>query len=694
MTTKANSVTSKGKTVKKAVQVALDLLDRELDDVEIEIIENDSKGILGLGSKLAVVRVTVKEIIAQSGNASADSPSEAEISKMVRMMDLSGGNSISSILNKEKVINVTTSDLSGKVWVADGQIFCKDALDKYPLLSPGPGIKLYKNDELIETTVIVREEDVLRMDLEDETREPQWELTISDDKMKAVLKVIPGVHIYKRLKEKGPETYIQLEVEEKKIPIMIETDAVMGTLRAAGITYGINYSELALACTTDDGGSFIIATGKIPTRGENGFFQPAQEVEIKKGIKERPDGSIDYREIRQFPSVDRGQVLGTIQPPTKGIPGTNVTNEPVLPPDVYPLHVQEGKGVVLVEDGYKVVATEPGHPDILVRGKTAKISVISKLLIGTDVTIQVGNVRYIGAVEIVGSVQDGMLVEAQGSVLVHENVNMATVTAGSSVIVNNNIISSAITAGSSSLLFAEIHLMLGDLIRQMTQMVAAMQQLSTVSAFKVSSFSRTGLGPLIKILCDGKFKTFSSLAISFINQIKNGQEILDEEWIQFSERLYKGFIMTQTSDFRSIEEVIQVVKKGEELYAVTQEHKEESGCFIKAGFAHYSQLSSSGDISIIGQGVYNSKLHAGGFVEIAGYVRGGEIFAAKGVKVGEVGTKGGTTTKITVPQGQSIRIKTAMEDTVIQIGPIVHKFTVQMSNIHARLDEYGQLVLS
>lgn len=55
-------VTASGQTVKDAVQSALAQLNTSEDHVDIEVIEEGKKGMLGLfGSKRAIVKVTVKE---------------------------------------------------------------------------------------------------------------------------------------------------------------------------------------------------------------------------------------------------------------------------------------------------------------------------------------------------------------------------------------------------------------------------------------------------------------------------------------------------------------------------------------------------------------------------------------------------------------------------------------------------------
>lgn len=59
------SIEMSAKTKEEAISAALNALNAEMEQVEIEVIEEGSKGFLGIGSKDAVVRVTVKEVDTQ-----------------------------------------------------------------------------------------------------------------------------------------------------------------------------------------------------------------------------------------------------------------------------------------------------------------------------------------------------------------------------------------------------------------------------------------------------------------------------------------------------------------------------------------------------------------------------------------------------------------------------------------------------
>jgi len=63
---KEKAVEKIGKTVEEAVSAALNELNASYDDVEIEVIEEASKGLFGfLGSRPAKVKVSIKDSAAK-----------------------------------------------------------------------------------------------------------------------------------------------------------------------------------------------------------------------------------------------------------------------------------------------------------------------------------------------------------------------------------------------------------------------------------------------------------------------------------------------------------------------------------------------------------------------------------------------------------------------------------------------------
>ena len=84
----------------------------------------------------------------------------------------------------------------------------------------------------------------------------------------------------------------------------------------------------------------------------------------------------------------------------------------------------------------------------------------------------------------------------------------------------------------------------------------------------------------------------------------------------------------------SLQKLLMDMKNLVEHHSETTDEK----AFITAPNAMNSKLYCSGDISITGHGCINTKVQAGGYVQINGILRGGEVYGGMGVTVGEAGS--------------------------------------------------------
>lgn len=690
------SIVSKGRNVQEALEMGLRLLGAGHEEYDIEILQNETKGLFGIGMKPATVKISLRDKTSQDAavRSQIDS-SEMNLEELIQtlVLDENHAEIRGSVADSSFSMEFSMEECLGKAWVSGGAVRFLNAPNKFPVIAPDKGVKLIVNGAEQSGNTVIKEGDHVEVDVEQELIEPLWDVRMDGERTEASLVITqPGMKIYRRLKETAPQSMLKLKVEETRIPYSIDEAEVLEKLTAMKIVYGIKYEALSKACRSETSGTFRIAEGDEPLPGKDGFIDSFINIDVKKGFKERSDGTIDFREMMQFPEAEPGLVLGVVMPPVPGKPGKAVTGEIIPPPATYPLQVTVGKGLALMED-QRLVAMESGQPQFKISGRTAKVSVIPKLVIGNDVTMETGNIHYIGDVDIKGSIQDAMLVDANGNVTVMGNVNHAKVTAGQSIYVERNVISCELSAGSDAMLAMEMSGLLAGILDKIKKVIAAIRQLSEVTAFKTSTMSKTGLGPLIKILCEGKLKTLLPSILEYTRKVESGGSKLDEEWHELAEELKQGFIMIGTSTLRNEEDLQRIVLRSERLIEDAMMSKDDKQRFIKASFVHHSSLFSSGDIFIVGQGCYNSKLIAEGAVQVNGYVRGGEIAAKGSVSLDEAGTKGGGMTKIKVPADQSIQMKLALEDTFIQVGPVSYRFLQDTQHVRARLDSKGVLQL-
>ena len=233
-------------------------------------------------------------------------------------------------------------------------------------------------------------------------------------------------------------------------------------------------------------------------------------MDTQAGLKEKEDGRVDFREIKTIPTVERGTIIAVVHPPIPGQLGYTVTNEPIPPKQTFPIVLETGNGIVVVED--KIVSTESGRPLIEQRGQLVKVSNIPKLTHIGDVDLSTGNIRFVGDVEILGKVNESMVVEAAGDIFVDQSVNFALLTTSGAITTFGNIIGSELSAGKSNLIVEELSHLLGNIHQQVEKLISLIKQLTLSPAFKSSDFSRVGLQPLLRIILEKKFKNFPPLS--------------------------------------------------------------------------------------------------------------------------------------------------------------------------------------
>jgi uncharacterized protein len=695
------SIVSKGKDIKEAIELGLELLGAKKEHVNIEIIQSGTKGFLGIGSKPAIVKLTKLESV-----YSPQTPNENDFENQNDLME-----QIVSKINVEKIveqsysklpeqervnanhIDIPASDfLVGKAWVKDGILFCKASPTHFPTVTIGEGVKLYRNNQLItEKTTIVTDNDVYEIKVENEEKDTKWKIFVDEQKLKVLLYVEPGYKITRKVPDIEPSQHIELVVQEyKETYNTLSYSAVIQKLQSLRVKQEfINQGQIIKALEAKEPGTYEIATGIKAKDGKDGWIEMKIDLQAHNGFTVNEDGKVDYREIRTIPAVERGQVIGIVYPPIPGQPGVTVTNEPLPAKQTHPIVLQTGKGVITV--GNKIVATEPGRPQIEQRGRLVKVSIMPRLTHYGNVDLSSGNIRFKGDVEIFGDVEKNMIVEAEGDIIIQKTVNMASLIASGAIITYGNIISSELSAGKNNMLVTELGHLLGIIHQNVEKMIGVIQQLTQSPAFKSSDFSRVGLQPLIRILLEKKFKSFPPLVKKYVEVVRRGENYLDSDvWREIAVSLTKLFL-SLTNEVISLEWIIHLSQKMKELHEISITPVEpDSYIFIPS--ALNSRIYCSGNVFVIGQGCINTKIHAGGVLKINGIIRGGEVYGRLGVEINETGSESGISTVIAVPHDQKIKIKKAMEGTILKIGNAKHTLTETRYHVVACVDENDRIV--
>ncbi|WP_138420408.1 FapA family protein [Aquibacillus sediminis] len=690
------SIVSKGKNIKEAIKLGLELMELKKNEVSIEIQQQETRGLMGIGGKEAIVKLTrVRNESEQHGSHSKDKYSHQSIEEVIdneldsdEHVKLEKQTSYHSTNNVD--ISLQEEVQKEKVWVENGQLYVKDSPTQYPTVSIGKHINIIQNDEAIQQgTIIVSENDHIKIKCDHDERETKWKVSIDQKKLEVTIEIEPGYKINRIVQDVQPAQHIKLVAEEhKEIVNTLSYEDIFKKMESLHVKYGFEQAEILKAIETTELGIFVIAKGKKATPGENGKIELKVDVDTKNGLIENEVGEIDFRESKMIPTVDQGKVVAVIHPPIPGNPGVTVTNEPLPAKQTHPIALKIGKGVTQVDD--KIVATESGRPVIEQRGMLVSASIMPKLVHRDPVNLSSGNIHFNGDVEVLGEIEETMIVEAGGDIVVHKSVHSATLTSLKSLIVKGNVIGSELSAGKNNMLVAELGHLLGIMKKKLDSMIAVINQITQSTAFKSNDLASNGIQPLIHILLEKKFQDFVPLIKKYVGVTNGGEQYLEgDSWRRVSVHLTNIFL-SLSNQVTTVAHLHQLSQQMEELYEFSQTPIEPDS-YITVSDTLNSHLYSSGDITIIGQGSINSKVHAGGELRITGVLRGGEVYGRMGVNINEVGSDMGTKTIISVPYDQSIHITKALEDTVLKIGNVKHVLKEVTYDLKAKLDKDGRM---
>lgn len=221
----------------------------------------------------------------------------------------------------------------------------------------------------------------------------------------------------------------------------IDLNRLADVLRRMSITVPLQEEDLRDALrqaqeTRQPQSNVLFCSGIKPIDGEDGRLELTRPASMEIGA-ETESGRVDYRERGAVHSVETGEVLGKLIPPTQGTPGMNIFGEPLPAKPGSPAQAQAGDNVEASADGTVFTAKVAG----MVVVKDNKLSVTEVFEIKGDVDYSVGNIRMEkGSVHIHGTIRSGFEVTAAGNVVVDQSIESATVEAGGNVSVGHGIL--------------------------------------------------------------------------------------------------------------------------------------------------------------------------------------------------------------------------------------------------------------
>jgi uncharacterized protein (DUF342 family) len=227
------------------------------------------------------------------------------------------------------------------------------------------------------------------------------------------------------------EAYIMLH----KAGTRLKRAEMQQALREYGITRGVDNSVLKrLEQGTVQNTMVKVAEGKQPQDGEDGWYEFFFRTTVERKPKENEDGSVDYRNIDWYETVEKDQKIAVYHDAKDGTNGYTVNGRVLHAKRGREKKILTGHGFHVEEDGKTYISDMDGKIEL----QDERIE-ISRVLIVNEVSLASGNVNFDGTVHVLGDVTGGSRVEASGNVIVDGYVEDAIIECDGDVILKKGM---------------------------------------------------------------------------------------------------------------------------------------------------------------------------------------------------------------------------------------------------------------
>ncbi len=244
-----------------------------------------------------------------------------------------------------------------------------------------------------------------------ERRNAEYDVTVSADRMSASLTLIaPYGGVYGNV------------------------NTALSTLATKGIKFGIVNEaivDLLHAAESDINGarrSADVAFGSPPVHGVDSQFEMLVTPFNRRLIKprEKEDGSIDYHDLGEVPTIHENEAVMRRHPATPGEMGRNVLGQLLMPTAGKTFEFEKHAGTdISPSDPNTLIATTHGVAMEFPRGVA-----IENVYRVDQVDLTSGNIAFDGSIVIKGDVARNMAVNCTGYVVINGFVDCASITSG------------------------------------------------------------------------------------------------------------------------------------------------------------------------------------------------------------------------------------------------------------------------
>ncbi len=197
---------------------------------------------------------------------------------------------------------------------------------------------------------------------------------------------------------------------------------------------------LQQACTPGgDVRGLPLIMGEAPMPPLDGALVWSRDYFVEGWAVDQESGAMDFWEKLDNRSVGKDELLVFVRDPIEGEPGLSVFNNKIPVEKPLRARIRPGKGVreEPTDGGLHIHAAMDGR----IRFTDGVLSVDEVFIIKGNVSLETGNLRHTGTIQIEGDILEGATVEALGDVVVKGMCEPCNITAGGGLSVGGGIVS-------------------------------------------------------------------------------------------------------------------------------------------------------------------------------------------------------------------------------------------------------------
>lgn len=491
-------------------------------------------------------------------------------------------------------------------------------------------------------------------------------------------------HINIDLSEDNTEAYLTLRYDVIQEDRFYTPSEIRECLTKNGIVYGIMEENLFRASKTQDVYELLIAKGvkalhDTEDRIDIRFPQKAPRGNTQDESSQR----IDFRNVGAVTSVKKGDVMAVKIIGSEGADGIDVFGSTLSHKKKKKLVLKAGDGCFL-EDENTVLASLEGEPYI----KNNMFYVYDVHTINKDVSLETGDIVFVGDVKIFGNVREGMRVEAGNMILIQGNIENAKIMAKGDITIGGNSIMSTVVAGGKDMKISKYI----SILEEARDMISTLME--TISILKQNNpvMSKVADGEILKGLMETKFTDLPKRCWGILRESfeqSNGEE---DPLASLIRGKLIGMAPLTIKHFNELDGIIALMDERIDLLGTTLALPVD----VNIGYCQDCTIESSGNIRINGSGQYVSNITADRgiyFTKDGSIARGGILKANTEISCKTVGSSGGVKTKLIVGKKGHIRIEMAYQNTTLSVGGKEAVIDVPSINVHAFISKDRELVV-